>query len=84
MSETLNTKPRDSINHPSHYGGDSVYEAIKVIEAWHLNFALGSVLKYIRRAPHKGSELKDLRKARWYLSREIERLEVDEEFGAAL
>ncbi len=60
------------IDHPAHYGGaDNVYEAIKVIEAWGLGFNLGSALKYVCRAGHKGTRLDDLKKARWYLDREI-------------
>ena len=57
------------VNHPSHYGGDTQYEAIKVIDDWGLGrgFAVGSAMKYICRAPHKGSEEVDLRKALWYL-----------------
>ena len=40
----------EAVDHPKHYGGsDNPYEAIKVIRAWNLNFALGSALKYIRR-----------------------------------
>lgn len=40
----------ETVNHPYHYGGEhNPYEAIKVIEAWELNFRLGSVLKYINR-----------------------------------
>lgn len=67
---------REKINHPLHYGGDTTYEAIKVIEAWGLNFALGSVLKYICRNGKKDNApmLEDLEKARWYLDREIARL----------
>ena len=63
----------DPINHPPHYGGDSTYEAIKVIEAWGLGFCLGNVVKYLCRAGRKGTEtrLADLWKARWYLDREI-------------
>jgi len=66
----------DAINNPQHYGGDAnPYEAIKVIEAWALGFHLGNVVKYIARAGKKdpGRELEDLKKARWYLDREIER-----------
>jgi hypothetical protein len=67
----------ETVNHPKHYGGsDDPYEAIRVIEAWGLNFALGSVLKYIRRRKDKGDELENLRKARWYLDREIGNLEI--------
>lgn len=58
-------------------GGDTTYEAIKVIEAWGLNFNLGSALKYIRRAGKKPGvdTLEDLEKARWYVNREVERRE---------
>lgn len=63
------------IDHPMHYGGDTQYEAIKVIEAWQLGFCLGNAVKYICRAGKKGDALEDLRKARWYLDREISRTE---------
>lgn len=66
----------NTIKHPSYYGGRSdPYEAIKVIEAWGLNFNLGQVLKYIKRAGSKAgnSRVDDLRKAAWYLDREIQR-----------
>jgi len=61
------------VNHPSHYGGEeNPYEAIKVIEAWDLGFNLGNVVKYLSRAGKKGDTLEDLRKAAWYLNREIQ------------
>ena len=63
-----------AVDHPAHYGGHSdPYEAIKVIEAWGLGFHLGNTVKYLARAGRKGDRLTDLRKARWYLDREIER-----------
>ncbi len=66
----------EKVNHPLHYGGKSnPYEAIKVIEAWSLGFNLGNTVKYISRAPNKGAKLEDLKKARWYLDREITNLE---------
>jgi hypothetical protein len=66
----------ESVNHPPHYGGvDNVYEAIKVIEAWGLGFNLGNTVKYISRTGKKGEALEDLRKARWYLEREIKNME---------
>lgn len=65
----------DRINHPSHYRADTVYETIKVIEAWELNFNLGNVVKYISRAEKKGDILENLKKAQWYLNREIQKLE---------
>jgi hypothetical protein len=64
------------IDHPQHYGGeDNPYEAIKVIEAWNLDFALGNVVKYINRAGKKGSKMEDLKKAQWYMNRAIEQAE---------
>jgi hypothetical protein len=68
----------EMVNHPVHYGGeDNLYEAIKVIEAWELDFHLGNTVKYISRAGKKGGdkELQDLKKALWYLQRKIENLE---------
>jgi uncharacterized protein DUF3310 len=63
----------ETIDHPSHYGGkDNPYEAIRVIEAWKLGFNLGNAVKYISRAGKKGDRLEDLRKALWYLQREID------------
>lgn len=62
-----------TVNHPLHYGGDTTYEAIKVIEAWGLGFCLGNTVKYISRSGKKdpAKELEDLKKAAWYLNREI-------------
>ena len=69
----------ESINHPEHYGGDNTYEAIKVIEAWNLDFSLGNTIKYISRAgkKDKAKEIEDLKKALWYLDRKIKTLELN-------
>ncbi len=64
----------ESVNNPEHYGGkQNTYEAIKVIEAWGLNFHLGNVIKYISRAGKKDKTKykEDLLKAKWYLDRLI-------------
>lgn len=66
----------DPVNHPPHYGGDTPYEAIKVIRAWGLGFALGNAVKYLCRAGKKGDRLEDLRKARFYLDDEIKQAEA--------
>jgi hypothetical protein len=68
----------ESVNHPQHYGGDTPYEAIKVIEAWALGFCLGNAVKYISRAGKKdpAKAIEDLEKARWYLDREIATLKA--------
>lgn len=66
------------IDHPNHYTEGRKYEPIDVITDWELNFALGNTVKYISRAGRKGESdklLEDLKKAQWYLSYEIERLE---------
>ena len=75
-------KDKEMVNHPSHYGGaDNPYEAIKVIEAWEADFNIGTTLKYLCRCGKKtigGSaeemRLEDLKKARWYLDREIQNI----------
>ncbi len=69
----MNDQP-EIIDHPSHYRFGAI-EVIDAIEAWELGFHLGNVVKYVARAAHKGQQLADLRKARWYLDREIGRLE---------
>jgi hypothetical protein len=67
---------QEAVDHPAHYGGaDNPYEAIRVIEAWSLDFCLGNAVKYVARAGKKGSEIEDLRKAAWYIQRRIEQLE---------
>jgi len=68
---------KEKINHPQHYGGkNNPYEAIKIIEAWGLDFHLGNVLKYISRSGKKTpSKLEDLKKAKWYIERRIQLLE---------
>lgn len=73
LAPNYKAKP-EAINHPNHYGGDTVYESIKVIEAWGLDFALGNAVKYISRAGKKDPTklVEDLEKAAWYLARAIE------------
>jgi hypothetical protein len=63
----------DSVNHPTHYTAGGI-ETIDFIEAKKLNYNLGNVIKYLTRADHKGNKLEDLRKAQWYLTREINSL----------
>lgn len=68
---------KEMVKNPSHYGGaDNQYEAIKVIEAWDLDFHLGNTVKYISRAGKKDptKEIEDLKKAMFYLDRKIENL----------
>ncbi len=60
----------DMVNHPQHYSAHGI-EPIDYIESHNLNFNLGNVIKYVSRSPYKGTELEDLKKAKWYLEREI-------------
>lgn len=63
----------DNVNHPQHYTSHpSGVECIEITE--HMNFCLGNAVKYIWRASLKGKEVEDLKKARWYIDREISRL----------
>ena len=63
----------DAVEHPSHYTGHpSGVECIQITE--HMNFCRGNAVKYIWRAGEKGDEVEDLKKARWYIDREIARL----------
>jgi len=65
----------DPVNHPAHYTSHpSGVECIDVTE--HMSFNLGNAVKYIWRAGSKGSALEDLRKAAWYVEREIQRLTI--------
>lgn len=76
----------EKVNSPAHYGGaQNPYEAIKVIRAWGLGFAIGNALKYLCRAGKKPGEsaLDDLRKARWYLDNEIAALEGETKRASA-
>ena len=62
----------DLINHPPHYtASPSGVECIDVTE--HLNFCIGNAIKYLWRADLKGDAIEDLRKAAWYIEREIAR-----------
>lgn len=67
-------KQHDDINHPSHYTQGDI-EVIDYIEDKKLGYRLGNVVKYVSRAGHKDDAIKDLKKARWYLNREIAKRE---------
>jgi hypothetical protein len=61
----------DKINPPHYKSHPSGVECIQITE--HFSFCLGNVIKYVWRAGLKGDALEDLKKAKWYLEREIER-----------
>ena len=62
---------REMVNHPAHYQGAGGLEAIDVIEAFGLGFCLGNAVKYVLRCGRKDDDVQELRKAVWYLNREI-------------
>lgn len=62
----------DAVNHPKHYTAHpSGIECIQVTE--HMSFCLGNAVKYIWRADLKNDAFEDLRKAIWYIQRELKR-----------
>ena len=61
---------KEMVDHPSHYQGKR-FEVIDIIEDYDLGFNLGNAIKYILRAGHKDEYAQDLKKAIWYLEREI-------------
>ena len=73
------TNVSNAVEHPSYYQGK--IEVIDFIEDKGLGFSLGNCIKYIARAGKKNPEklLEDLKKARWYLDREIKNMEKKEE-----
>jgi len=79
MCRTIWKQPEqsDPINSPAHYKVGSI-EAIDVIEAFQLNYRTGNVAKYLLRHKYKGNPLQDLKKSMWYLKREIEHLEKEQ------
>lgn len=67
----------EHVNHPAHYGGDTVYETIKVLEAWQarerfIGFLEGNVIKYLSRAGKKSGGIEDYEKALWYQEKLVE------------
>lgn len=75
MSEEAETE--DKVNHPKHYTAHpSGVECITVTE--HMNFNVGNAVKYLWRCDHKNG-LEDLKKAAWYVAREISRREKEAE-----
>lgn len=63
-------RKQEAVNNPKHYNVGKI-ETIDFIEDQKLGFNLGNSIKYICRAEHKGKKVEDLKKAIWYLEREI-------------
>ena len=70
--QDVKKKRKDLVNHPDHYTSHpSGIECIQITE--HMGFCLGSAFKYIWRADLKDDAIQDLKKAKWFIDREIER-----------
>ena len=65
---------KEMVNHPSHYNQGSI-EVIDFIEDWELDFTTANIIKYVVRSPYKNNALEDLKKAKFYLERLINRYE---------
>lgn len=64
--------PTDNVDHPAHYNAHpSGVECIDIVE--HMGFNVGNAIKYLWRSDHKNAPIEDLKKARWYIDREIQK-----------
>ena len=74
--DKINHSQSDPVSHPSHYTSHpSGVECIQIAE--HMGFNLGNALKYIWRSDLKNNAIEDLKKAAWYIQREIEKREKE-------
>ena len=74
LNKINKTIPTDNVNNPTHYNTGTI-EVITAIEDWKLNFNLGNAIKYIGRCEHKNNKKEDIKKAIWYLERELKNIE---------
>lgn len=73
-SEYRRVTASDMVHHPPHYNSHpSGVECIQITE--HMNFCIGNAIKYLWRHADKGDPVENLKKAKWYIEREIARLE---------
>ncbi len=70
----------DQVSSPAHYTSlpatcecGKLVECIQVTE--HMGFNIGNAIKYLWRSDHKGKAIEDLKKAAWYINREIAKRE---------
>lgn len=76
LQQLSNVKLKEQVNHPDHYNQGKI-EVIDYIEDLGMgdDFCAGNAIKYISRYKYKGKPLEDLKKAKWYIERLIERYE---------
>lgn len=70
--EEISNDEIDMVNHPLHSSVHGI-NPIDYIESHNLNFNLGNVIQYVSRASFEGTELQNLKKAKWHLEREIDK-----------
>lgn len=73
LSDSRVSEESSAVNHPSHYNEVPGIECIEVVE--HFDFCRGNAIKYLWRAGSKGDVVEDLKKAVWYIEREIQSIE---------
>lgn len=62
----------NNVEHPSHYTSHpSGIECIQITE--HMDFLTGNAMKYLWRAGLKNDKVEDLKKAKWYIDRLLEK-----------
>lgn len=72
------TTCNDPVNHPKHYTSHpSGIECIQITE--HMGFNLGNAVKYVWRSDLKNDAIEDLKKAKWYIEREIAKREREQQ-----
>lgn len=64
----------DPVNHPTHYE-QGPFECIELTQ--YFDFCIGNAIKYVWRHQFKGKPVEDLKKAQWYIQREIQRTGSD-------
>lgn len=75
-STTGQTIDPEGVDHPAHYNvHPSGIECIDVVE--HMSFNIGNAIKYLWREGEKGYPIKDMKKAVWYIEREIKKREKE-------
>lgn len=76
QGEELDTKIVNNVNHPSHYNQGNV-ECIDALDAcgFGLDFCVGNAIKYLWRFKDKDKPVEDLKKALWYLTHALSKIE---------
>ncbi len=68
----------DPVNHPKHYlVHGPQYQPAVICRVWKLSLAIGQAVIYLLRAPYKGNQIEDYKKAVWWINNEIEALEAE-------